>query len=149
MNRTSKNGQQIKCPLVQDNNYIRGYRYAEEKIHQNKDSGKQKFFNYIWKVKHIVKQRRYMDWNESRSRNSLNGIGKSTLCLVKAIPSIILPATRLFQIPQKQTLMHALGAEIISAPREGGMLGDAEKAADHSHHRNRSRKRFLGEGSKS
>ena len=36
MNRTGKNGQQTKYPLMQDNNYMRGYCYAQKNIYTGK-----------------------------------------------------------------------------------------------------------------
>ena len=56
------------------------------------------------------------------------GLGIAFAALNKGYRIIFVVPTKFSQ--EKQTLMRALGAEIINTPREGGMLGAAEKAEE-------------------
>lgn len=56
------------------------------------------------------------------------GLGIAFAALNKGYKIIFVVPTKFSQ--EKQTLMRALGAEIINTPREGGMLGAAQKAEE-------------------
>ena len=56
------------------------------------------------------------------------GLGIAFAALNKGYRIIFVVPTKFSQ--EKQTLMRALGAEIINTPREGGMLGAAQKAEE-------------------
>lgn len=56
------------------------------------------------------------------------GLGIAFAALGKGYRVIFVVPTKFSQ--EKQTLMRALGAEIINTPREGGMLGAADKAEE-------------------
>lgn len=56
------------------------------------------------------------------------GLGIAFAALNKGYKVIFVVPTKFSE--EKQTLMRALGAEIINTPREGGMLGAAEKAEE-------------------
>lgn len=56
------------------------------------------------------------------------GLGIAFAALNKGYKIIFVVPTKFSE--EKQTLMRALGAEIINTPREGGMLGAAEKAEE-------------------
>ena len=56
------------------------------------------------------------------------GLGIAFAALNKGYKIIFVVPTKFSQ--EKQTLMRALGAEIINTPREGGMLGAARKAEE-------------------
>lgn len=56
------------------------------------------------------------------------GLGIAFAALNRGYHIIFVVPTKFSQ--EKQTLMRALGAEIINTPREGGMLGAAEKAEE-------------------
>ena len=56
------------------------------------------------------------------------GLGIAFAALNKGYHIIFVVPTKFSE--EKQTLMHALGAEIIHTPREGGMLGAAKKAEE-------------------
>ena len=56
------------------------------------------------------------------------GLGIAFAALNKGYRIIFVVPTKFSQ--EKQTLLKALGAEIINTPREGGMLGASEKAEE-------------------
>ncbi|MBR1455877.1 MAG: cysteine synthase family protein [Oscillospiraceae bacterium] len=56
------------------------------------------------------------------------GLGIAFAALGKGYRVIFVVPTKFSQ--EKQTLMRALGAEIVNTPREGGMLGAADKAEE-------------------
>ena len=56
------------------------------------------------------------------------GLGTAFAALNKGYRIIFVVPTKFSE--EKQTLMRALGAEIINTPREGGMLGASEKAEE-------------------
>lgn len=59
------------------------------------------------------------------------GLGIAFAALNRGYRIIFVVPTKFSQ--EKQTLMRALGAEILNTPREGGMLGAAEKAEELLH----------------